>query len=66
MTRRIVDAAFKRKLMIIGGMPGVVDTELGDQLQITPSFTTTRTQIDTAIEIIRESIMEVKGELNIG
>ena len=66
LTRRIVDAAFKRKLMIIGGMPGVVDTELGDQLQITPSFTTTRAQIDTAIEIIRESITEVKRELNIG
>ena len=64
LTRRVVDEAFKRKLMIIGGMPGVVDTELGDQLQITPSFTTTREQIDTAVEIIHESIEAVKKTLN--
>lgn len=65
LTRRVVDEAFKRKLMIIGGMPGVVDTELGDQLQITPSFTTTREQIDTAVEIIRESIEAVKKTLDL-
>jgi len=66
LTRRIVEAAFNRKLMIIGGMPGVVDAELGDQLQITPSFTITKEQIDTAIEIIRESIVEAKKDLKIG
>ena len=50
--------------MIIGGMPGVVDNEIGDQLQITPSFTVTEEQIDTAVDIMRQSIMEVKKELN--
>ena len=63
LTRKIVQAAFNRKLMIIAGMPGVVDTELGDQIQITPSFTITKEQIDTSIEIIRESIIEVKKRL---
>jgi len=66
LTRRIVEGAFNRKLMIIGAMPGVVDAELGDQLQITPSFTITKEQIDTAIEIIRESIGEAKKDLEIG
>lgn len=65
LTNRIVAAAFDRKLMIIGGMPGVVDNELGDQLQITPSFIATKEQIDAAVDIIRQSIMEVKEELNI-
>jgi len=65
LTRRIVEAAFNRKLMIIGGMPGVVDNKSGDQLQITPSFTTTKEQIDTAIEIIRGSIIEVKKQLEV-
>jgi adenosylmethionine-8-amino-7-oxononanoate aminotransferase len=51
--------------MIIGGMPGLVDTELGDHLQITPAFTMTEEEIDTAVEIIRESIQEVKRELRI-
>jgi len=46
-------------------MPGVVDNELGDQLQITPSFTVTEEQIDTAVDIIRQSIVEVKKELKI-
>ncbi len=66
LSRRIVEGAFNRKLMIIGGMPGVVDAELGDQLQITPSFTITKEQIDTAIEIIRESIGEAIKDLEIG
>lgn len=65
LTARIVEAAFNRKLMIIGGMPGVVDNELGDQLQITPSFTISEEQIDTAVDIIRQSIAEVKKELKI-
>ena len=51
--------------MIIGGMPGVVDNELGDQLQITPSFTISEEQIDTAVDIIRQSIVEVKKDLRI-
>ncbi len=46
-------------------MPGVVDNELGDQLQITPAFTITKEQIDTAIDIIRQSIVEVKKQLKI-
>ena len=62
---RFVGRALKRKLMIIGGMPGLVDAELGDQLQITPAFTMTEEEIDTAVEIIRESIREVKQELRI-
>ncbi len=65
LTSRIVAAALKRKLMIIGGMPGLVDADLGDHLQITPAFTITEEEIDTAIEIIRESILEVKQTLGI-
>jgi 4-aminobutyrate aminotransferase-like enzyme len=65
LTSRVVAAALKRKLMIIGGMPGLVDAELGDQLQITPAFTMTEEEIDTAVEIIRESIQEVKQDLRI-
>jgi adenosylmethionine-8-amino-7-oxononanoate aminotransferase len=65
LTSRIVAAALKRKLMIIGGMPGLVDAELGDHLQITPAFTMTEEEIDTSVEIIRESIQEVKQELRI-
>jgi adenosylmethionine-8-amino-7-oxononanoate aminotransferase len=65
LTGKIVSAAFGRNLMIIGGMPGVADNELGDQLQITPSFTVTNEQIDTAVDVIRQSIMEVKKDLRI-
>ena len=65
LTSRIVAAALKRKLMIIGGMPGLVDAELGDHLQITPAFTMAEEEINTAVEIIRESIQEVKQELRI-
>jgi len=65
LTSRIVAAALKRKLMIIGGMPGLVDAELGDHLQITPAFTMTEEEIDTSVEILRESILEVKETLGI-
>ncbi|MBC7234777.1 MAG: aminotransferase class III-fold pyridoxal phosphate-dependent enzyme, partial [Chloroflexi bacterium] len=65
LTSRIVAAALKRRLMVIGGMPGMVDGVLGDHLQITPAFIITEEQIDTAVGILHESICQVKKELRV-
>ena len=63
LTGKIVANALERKLMIIGGMGGMVDGVLGDHLQITPSFTITKEQIDQAIDIIDESIRRAVEEV---
>ena len=65
LTRRIVEAALERRLMIIGGMGGMVEAVLGDHLQITPAFVTTKEQIDTAVDIMRESISQALRDLNL-
>jgi adenosylmethionine-8-amino-7-oxononanoate aminotransferase len=65
LTRRIVEAALERKLMVIGGMGGMVDGVLGDHLQITPSFIITEKEIDRAVDTLADSIEQVKKDLNI-
>ena len=63
LTRRIVAAAFKRRLHIIGGMGGMIDGVRGDQLQITPAFVITEEQVDEAIGTMKSAFAEVLGEL---
>ena len=63
LTQRIVGAARRRKLLVIGGMGGMIDGVHGDHLQITPSFTITEDQVDEAVGILKSSIAEVLSEL---
>ena len=63
LTARIVEAAFRRRLHVVGGMGGMIDGELGDHLQITPSFIITEKEVDEAVGILKESILEVMKEL---
>ncbi|MFH1084689.1 MAG: aspartate aminotransferase family protein, partial [Chloroflexota bacterium] len=65
LTQRIVAAALQRQVMIIGGMSGLTDDGRGDQLQITPSFTITEAQIDTAVAAIHGAIEQVKRDLSL-
>jgi adenosylmethionine-8-amino-7-oxononanoate aminotransferase len=65
LTRRIVDAALERRLMVISGMGGMVDGILGDHLQITPSLITTEQEIDRAVQILRDSMRQVMKDLGI-
>lgn len=63
LTSRIVAAAFRRRMHVVGGMGGMIDGVLGDHLQITPSFTITEQEVDEAVGILKESILEVMKEL---
>ncbi|MDP6057462.1 MAG: hypothetical protein QGH33_01155, partial [Pirellulaceae bacterium] len=63
LTRRILTKALKRRLMLIGGMPGCVDGVNGDQLQLTPAFIFTEEQIVQAVEILRQAILDARDEL---
>jgi len=63
LTSRIVAAAFRRRMHVVGGMGGMVDGVLGDHLQITPSFIITEQEVDEAVSILKESILEVMKEL---
>ncbi len=66
LTRRIVDAALERGLMVVGGMGGMVDGVLGDHLQITPAFIITQEEIDRAVEILRDATRQVMKDLGVG
>jgi adenosylmethionine-8-amino-7-oxononanoate aminotransferase len=65
LTQRIVEAARQRRLMVIGGMGGMVDGTSGDHLQITPSFVISEQEIDKAVGILRDAIGQVLKDLNI-
>ena len=65
LTQRIVEAALERKLMVIGGLGGMVNGILGDHLQITPSFVISKEEIDKAVSILHDAIGQVMKDLNI-
>lgn len=65
LTRRIVETARERGLMVIGGMGGMVDGVVGDHLQITPALTISEAEIDRAVDVLRGSIHSVMQELGL-
>jgi adenosylmethionine-8-amino-7-oxononanoate aminotransferase len=65
LTQRIVEAALEKKLMVIGGLGGMIDGVLGDHLQITPSFVISEEEIDKAVGILHDAIGQVIKDLNI-
>ena len=63
LTQRIVDRAYEKGLILIGGMPGCADGVSGDQLQLSPALVMTEPEIDQAVERLRQSIEDVRNEL---
>jgi adenosylmethionine-8-amino-7-oxononanoate aminotransferase len=61
---KVVAAALERKLMIIGGMGGMIDGVAGDHLQITPAFIISDEQIVSAVDTMKESIEAVLETLS--
>ena len=57
LTSRIVSKAFDRGLVLIAGLGGCADGVRGDQIQITPAFVISETEIDRAVEIIEEVLL---------
>ena len=60
----VVQRCFEKGLVIVPGIPGNVDGERGDQLQITPPYIIEEKDIERIASIIEESIIGVQQELN--
>lgn len=63
LTPRIVERAFQKGLIVIGGMPGCADGVHGDQLQISPALVFSEKELDLALQLLREAIEEVRNEI---
>ena len=63
LTQRIVERAYRERLILIGGMPGCADGVNGDQLQLSPALVFSEEEIDEAMRRLRSSIESVRKEL---
>ena len=63
LTQRIVERALNKGLVVIGGMPGCADGVHGDQLQISPALVFTEQELDRALQLLWETIEEVRSEV---
>ena len=65
VSEKIAAEAFKRGLIIMAGTCGV-DGTAGDHSLIAPPFIITEAEINTAIDVLEESILEVQAQLSSG
>jgi adenosylmethionine-8-amino-7-oxononanoate aminotransferase len=63
VSEKITDAALKRGLVVLPGTCGV-DGTVGDHNLMAPAFIITESEIDKAVDILEESILEVQGQLS--
>jgi len=63
VTHRIVEKAFSKGLMILGGVTGSVDGIAGDHFEILPPYTIETTHVEEIVGILKESIGEVLKSL---
>lgn len=59
ITHGVVKEAFSRGLLIMGGVLGSIDGVKGDHLELIPPYTISNRDIDSMVEILKESIMAV-------
>lgn len=62
VSEKITDAALKRGLVVLPGTCGV-DGTVGDHNLMGPPFIITESEIDKALNILEESILEIQGQL---
>lgn len=63
VTSRIVNRCFEKGVLIMPGAPGMIDGYAGDHIALSPPFTISEEDIEQTVAILRESIVEVAGEL---
>jgi adenosylmethionine-8-amino-7-oxononanoate aminotransferase len=63
LTSRVVNLAFEKGVLIMPGAPGLVDGAEGDHIAISPPFTINESEIDTVVDVLRETISEVADQL---
>ncbi len=64
LVKRIVGQALQMGLVLIEGMPGCVDGVRGDQIQISPAFVIDESDIDCAVDVMRQAIAIARDELS--
>ena len=63
VTARVVNSAFEKGVLVMPGAPGMIDGYAGDHIALSPPFTVSEAEIDETVAVIRESILEVAGQL---
>ena len=66
VTSRIVDRCFDKGVLIMPGAPGLVEGTSGDHIAISPPFTIDESEVQTAVDVIGESVAEVFEEEGVG
>lgn len=62
LSQRIVARAFEKGVIILPGSGGQADGVNGDRIEIAPPLVIERTEIDLAVEVLRDSITEIAAE----
>jgi len=63
LTRRITEKALAMGLVLIAALGGCADGTNGDQVQLSPAFIITETEIDRAVEILAKAIVQAQEEV---
>lgn len=63
VSRRVVEAALRRGLVVLAGQPGLVDGVAGDHLLLAPPYVIERNEIGAVVEILGAALAEVEAEL---
>jgi adenosylmethionine-8-amino-7-oxononanoate aminotransferase len=63
VTHRIEEACFERGLLILGGVPGLLDGMGGDHFELLPPYVVEEEHLDFMVETVRQAILKVTAEL---
>ena len=63
--QQLAARALDKGLYIIAGLQGKIPSSIGDHIQISPPFILEKQEIDTMVDILRESILEVQKYIGV-
>lgn len=63
VTERIEEETFRNGLLILGGVPGMIDGVAGDHFELLPPYVIQDEHLDVIVETVRNAILKTTSEL---
>ncbi len=63
VTRRIVEAMFEERVMVVPGMGGMIDGVAGDHIQISPPYVFSEANVDQLVKAMEVAVQKVMREV---